>query len=166
VEEVRWEQAASGLAWHYDLWQGDVCFACDITQRGQAAKKAIERWQTKGKKYKGGKNHVEAAREANSRTAEKHGLDEVSVLETIAWASLGPKEFDYMDFTDLCRLFKVAKQEELRHRERHVELHKHLDELLADFLGSTNCQHLPTETPLMTLMEWSFKQSNSPTEEG
>ena len=43
------------------------------------------------------------------------------------------------------------------HKERHKLLHKHLDELLADFMRETG--KMPSETSLMELMEWSFEQT-------
>ena len=54
------------------------------------------------------------------------------------------------------------------HRNRHIELHKALDELVADYID-----HIPLEKPhwkglrgtsIMTLMEWSFEQTQEPEE--
>jgi hypothetical protein len=45
---------------------------------------------------------------------------------------------------------------------RHVELHRALDELIADYLMH-NRAALPSETNLLALMEWSFKQTKEPT---
>lgn len=53
-----------------------------------------------------------------------------------------------------------AKRRE--HKERHILLHKYLDELLADFFIHTN--KLFSETPTTELMSWSHKQTTSPTE--
>lgn len=52
-----------------------------------------------------------------------------------------------------------------RHRARHVELHKCLDELVADYLrhqglGGTTL----TDTSVMALMLWSADQMRHPTE--
>ena len=48
------------------------------------------------------------------------------------------------------------------HKERHVELHKALDELIADFISHTS--KLPSDTSLMELMKWSHQQMMEPTE--
>lgn len=50
------------------------------------------------------------------------------------------------------------------HKARHVELHKMLDELVADFIGHTG--NLPSKTSLRELMQWAYEQTISPTEEG
>ncbi len=47
------------------------------------------------------------------------------------------------------------------HKARHVELHKKFDELLADFIGHTD--NLPSQTNLMTFMNWSHEQTIHPT---
>lgn len=49
------------------------------------------------------------------------------------------------------------------HKQRHVELHKKFDELLADFIGHTG--RLPSETNLIEFMNWSYRQTLDPTEE-
>lgn len=48
------------------------------------------------------------------------------------------------------------------HRDRHIELHKALDELITDFIMHTG--NLPSKTGLMLLMEWSAEQAQEPTE--
>ena len=48
------------------------------------------------------------------------------------------------------------------HRERHRELHKAFDELLADFL--THTEKLPSKTSVLELMTWSNEQTVEPTE--
>ncbi len=48
------------------------------------------------------------------------------------------------------------------HKARHRELHKALDELVADFIDHTGA--LPSKTNLMELMDWSYLQSMTPTE--
>jgi hypothetical protein len=48
------------------------------------------------------------------------------------------------------------------HRARHVELHRSLDELVADFIRHTD--RLPSETSVMDLMMWSHAQTQNPTE--
>lgn len=46
------------------------------------------------------------------------------------------------------------------HIERHKELHKALDELLADFIGHTG--KLPSQTTILELLQWSNAQTVSP----
>jgi len=51
------------------------------------------------------------------------------------------------------------------HRTRHIELHRALDELAADFMQSqiTNGgEYLPSKVPLTTLMYWSHAQTQNP----
>ena len=48
------------------------------------------------------------------------------------------------------------------HKERHILLHKHFDELLADFIDHTG--NLLSKTTLMELMEWSYRQTQMPDE--
>jgi len=43
------------------------------------------------------------------------------------------------------------------HQQRHVELHKHLDELLADFIHCT--KNLLSSTSIMVFLLWAGKQS-------
>lgn len=50
-----------------------------------------------------------------------------------------------------------------QHKHRHVELHRMLDELLADYIKHTN--KLLSKSSLIELMEWSFKQTTNPDEE-
>ena len=50
------------------------------------------------------------------------------------------------------------------HRKRHIELHKALDELFADFV-----RHHPNygnflERSIQDLIEWSYKQTIDPTD--
>lgn len=49
-----------------------------------------------------------------------------------------------------------------KHKQRHIELHRYLDELSADFIGHTG--KLPSKTTIMEFMEWSFEQTKSPSE--
>lgn len=49
------------------------------------------------------------------------------------------------------------------HIKRHKELHRGLDELLADFI--THTENLPSRTSVMKLLEWSYKQTIDPDEE-
>jgi len=52
---------------------------------------------------------------------------------------------------------------EKEHKQRHVELHKALDELLADFISHTT--FLPSKTTIFELMRWSHQQTIKPTKE-
>lgn len=47
-----------------------------------------------------------------------------------------------------------------QHKQRHVELHRALDELVADFITHTG--KLPSKSTLIELMEWSHKQTQEP----
>lgn len=51
-----------------------------------------------------------------------------------------------------------------QHKKRHLELHNALDELAADMLNQTD--RLPSNTSVMDLMEWSYKQTQNPTNKG
>ena len=51
----------------------------------------------------------------------------------------------------------------LQHKQRHIKLHRSLDELLADFFLHT--KGLPSTTTLMELMRWSHEQTICPTKE-
>jgi hypothetical protein len=46
------------------------------------------------------------------------------------------------------------------HRQRHIELHRALDELLADFITHTGQR--PSQTTLLQFLEWSHKQTVDP----
>jgi len=48
------------------------------------------------------------------------------------------------------------------HRKRHLELHRALDELLADFIGHTG--QTPSGTTVMTFTRWSHLQTIEPDE--
>lgn len=47
-----------------------------------------------------------------------------------------------------------------KHIQRHKELHRYLDELLADMIDNT--EMLPSTTTVMQLMEWSHEQTKNP----
>lgn len=52
------------------------------------------------------------------------------------------------------------------HKARHKELHKVLDELVADFIThNKNGEYLPSKVSIMKLMEWSYSQTLNPTED-
>lgn len=46
-----------------------------------------------------------------------------------------------------------------RHISRHVQLHRALDELIADFIDKTG---KPLEIPLLELIAWSYQQTKQP----
>jgi len=46
------------------------------------------------------------------------------------------------------------------HKARHIMLHKHFDELLADWIDHT--RSLPSTSTVKDLMEWSFEQTVNP----
>jgi len=46
------------------------------------------------------------------------------------------------------------------HIERHILLHEHFDELLADFITHTG--KLPTKTSLTEFISWAFQQTIEP----
>lgn len=48
------------------------------------------------------------------------------------------------------------------HRQRHIELHKSLDELVADWIGHT--EGLPSSSSILELLNWSYSQTQNPTE--
>jgi len=48
------------------------------------------------------------------------------------------------------------------HIARHVVLHQHLAELVADFIRHTG--RMPSDTTLMAFMQWSGTQTKNPTE--
>lgn len=56
----------------------------------------------------------------------------------------------------------AEKMSQEEHKARHVELHKKLDELLADFIEQTG--KTPSETTVMEFLTWSFEQTKQPTE--
>jgi len=47
------------------------------------------------------------------------------------------------------------------HRAVHAQLHRSLDELVADFTAHN--QPLLADTPILTLIKWSFEQTKNPT---
>lgn len=48
------------------------------------------------------------------------------------------------------------------HKAQHEELHRKLDELVADFITHTG--KLPSRTNLFDLIKWSADQAKNPTE--
>jgi hypothetical protein len=50
---------------------------------------------------------------------------------------------------------------EEEHRVRHQELHRALDELLADYITHTG--GVPSKTTVLELVEWAHQQTISPT---
>jgi len=49
-----------------------------------------------------------------------------------------------------------------QHKKKHLELHKNIDELFADFVRHTN---KTATSRIETLLEWSYSQTINPTEE-
>ncbi len=52
-----------------------------------------------------------------------------------------------------------------KHKKRHQELHKAVDELFADYITHHPEQIGFTSMPIMQLLEWSAKQMESPDHE-
>ena len=53
------------------------------------------------------------------------------------------------------------KQKNIReHRQRHIQLHRALDELAADYISQT--ERLPSKATILDLMRWSSKQAEGP----
>lgn len=50
------------------------------------------------------------------------------------------------------------------HLERHTELYKALDELVADWIAQTDGR--PSKATVLDLIRWSYSQTKSPTVEG
>lgn len=50
-----------------------------------------------------------------------------------------------------------------KHKERHVQLHAALDELVADFLTHNKWKQ-PSTTTIYELLKWSHKETFEPTE--
>lgn len=50
---------------------------------------------------------------------------------------------------------EIRKFDKNEHRARHVDLHRALDELVADFMQQTG--KLASQTTVMELMSWSAK---------
>lgn len=49
----------------------------------------------------------------------------------------------------------------LKHRNRHILLHKHLDELYADYIVSSKDISETIDLKIMDLIEWSYKQTKN-----
>lgn len=50
-----------------------------------------------------------------------------------------------------------------KHRQRHIELHRGFDELLADWIANT--KEPPLNRPVKELIEWSYLQTCGPDHE-
>ena len=77
-------------------------------------------------------------------------------------------EFNQVDVDEFDKFYKengIKKQEEKTksHKEKHVLLHRHFDELIADYMSHT--KKLFSESSIMDLINWSYKQTEKPTEE-
>ena len=53
----------------------------------------------------------------------------------------------------------------LSFQNEHIELHKSLDELFADYIVHHPDEIEFTQMPIMQLLEWSHEQTTNPTEE-
>lgn len=53
---------------------------------------------------------------------------------------------------------------EFEHKRKHIELHKALDELSADFI-THNPGHTLSGTSVMRLIQWSYEQTKKPSHE-
>jgi len=58
----------------------------------------------------------------------------------------------------------MTKTEAKTHRERHEFLHRALDELVADFILH-NANKSPSDTTIMELITWSYKQTRESEDE-
>lgn len=63
-----------------------------------------------------------------------------------------------MFMVKLSRRRKVVTEDE--HKQRHIELHRALDELLADFILAT--KEPPLNQPIRNLLEWAYQQTIEP----
>jgi hypothetical protein len=61
-----------------------------------------------------------------------------------------------VDFTNKEKLARA-------HCDRHITLHNHFDELVADFLRH-NAAKRPSNTTVLELMQWSAAETVRPTE--
>ena len=50
------------------------------------------------------------------------------------------------------------------HKQRHIELHKSLDELFADYISHHPEEIQFTKMPLIKLITWAYEQTKNPTE--
>ena len=50
------------------------------------------------------------------------------------------------------------------HKQRHIELHKYLDELVADWITHTR-NTLPSKATVLELLDWSHTQATESTHE-
>jgi len=48
------------------------------------------------------------------------------------------------------------------HKDRHILLHQHLDELVADWISKT--EGYPSKSSITDLIQWSYKQTLNPDE--
>ncbi len=55
-------------------------------------------------------------------------------------------------------------QTEEEHKQRHIELHKSLDELFADYIAHHPKEASFTGMPIGKLMLWAYEQTKNPTE--
>ena len=58
----------------------------------------------------------------------------------------------------------MKKLTKIQHKKRHIELHKVLDELFADYISHHPDQFNFMEMPLKKLLKWAFEQTENPDE--
>ena len=63
-----------------------------------------------------------------------------------------------LDLTLYCMEVKMNKAD---HRQRHIDLHRNLDELLNDAIQYGGL--LPSKATVLDLLRWSFEQTVAPT---
>lgn len=67
-----------------------------------------------------------------------------------------------IDGLAVCRLRRKDKNMKTfeQHRQRHIELHRSLDELMADWITET--EGLPSKCSLLDFFKWSNEQTENP----
>lgn len=50
----------------------------------------------------------------------------------------------------------------IEHKQKHILMHRYLDELLADFIAHS--KETPLGKPIRDLLNWSYKQTQNPDE--
>ena len=58
----------------------------------------------------------------------------------------------------------MKKLTKIQHKKRHIELHKVLDELFADYIRHHPGQTRFTGMQLRELLKWAFEQTENPDE--
>jgi hypothetical protein len=99
--------------------------------------------------------------------------DENKKMVRLNFGNLRPygwtKEDEKKGFNPICEVEEdvfnlcMERLRGLDHIERHKRLHKAFDELLADFIAHT--EKLPSKVSVVELLEWSYAQTQNPSEE-